>query len=427
MRRITWPRARPSVHSRTLMLRRALTASLVLAAFAACSAAPSLDEIRSSREKIIKGTDSPADQDAVILLVSTDGGFGSCSGTLIAPNLVLTARHCVSRTADVAFACDIKGNLVNFSGQQIGADHPASRLLVFTGTKRPSFFGGTPTIAAKGVKIFHDTSTTLCSHDLSLVLLDKDIPNAKIAPIRLDGPPVEGETFTAVGWGVTDTTSSPDVRQQRAGIKVLKVGPANYPGEPVPPNDFLVAESICSGDSGGPALATDTNAVIGVVSRGGNGKAPDPNDPAAECLGAMNFYSSTAAQKDLILQAFTEAGHEPWIEGGPDPRLAKTGEPCTQDADCRSNACITVDGSSFCTADCSADPSVCPTGYDCKANNGAQQCVPHKDAPPPPQTTKVSVGCALSPSSSGSNALAILGALGAAIVTLRRSRRVTRR
>jgi MYXO-CTERM domain-containing protein len=219
------------------------------------------------------------------------------------------------------------------------------------------------------------------------------------------------------------------VRQQRATIKVLKVGPANYPGETVPPNDFLVGESICSGDSGGPALATDTGAVIGVVSRGGNGKAPDPNNPAAECIGAMNFYASTAPFKDMILQAFTEAGHDPWFEGGPDPRLAKTGEPCTQDAECRSNMCITVDQVSFCTADCSADPSVCPTGYDCKAQNGGQQCVPHKDPPPAPAPTTIKVGCAVSAGSAGSDALMIVVALGAALGTLRRrtSRRSSNR
>ena len=404
------------------MLRRALAASLFVA-IAACGTAPDGVTTKGAAP-IIKGKDSPATQDAVILLVSTDGGFGSCSGTLIAPNLVLTARHCVSKTADVAFACDIKGNLVNFSGAQIGADHPANRLLVFTGPDRPTF-GGNVMVAAKGTKVFHDDSTTLCSHDLALVLLDKDIPNAQIAPIRLDGPPVEGETFTAVGWGVTDTTSSPSKRQQREAIKIQKVGPANWPGEPVPPNDFLVGESICSGDSGGPALATDTNAVIGVVSRGGNGKN-DPNDPSVGCIGAENFYSSTAPQKDLILQAFAEAGHEPWIEGGPDPRLAKTGEPCTQDAECRSNACITVDNVSFCTADCSADPSVCPTGYDCKAQNGGQQCVPHKDAPPP-ATTTYKVGCAAAGTGGmGDGAILALGVLGAAIAGLRR-RRVTRR
>lgn len=406
------------------MLRRILPASVFV--LAACSSAPNdATSIGTAESPVIKGTASDSTQDAVVLLVSTDGGYGACSGTLIAPNLVLTARHCVSKTADVAFACDINGNLVNFTGAQIGTDHPPSRLLVFTETKRPSFGGGA-TVAAKGAKIFHDASTTLCSHDLSLVLLDRDIPDAKIAPIRLDGPPVEAETFTAVGWGVTDTTSSPDVRQQRQNIKVLKVGPANYPGEAVPPHDFLVGESICSGDSGGPALATDTGAVIGVVSRGGNGKAPDPNNPAAECLGAMNFYASTAPFKDLVLQAFLEAKHEPWIEGGPDPRLAKTGEPCTTDADCRSNVCLTVDGASFCTADCSADASVCPAGFDCQPQNGTQQCVPHKDPPPPPPTTTISAGCAISAGSFGSDALAIAAALGL-VLGVRRRRRLTPR
>jgi MYXO-CTERM domain-containing protein len=388
------------------MLRRFFASGCLLAAFLSsfgCSSAP---DVRQGSSAIIRGADSDASQNEVILLVSVDNGFGACTGTLIAPNLVLTARHCVSSTQDTPFACDVNGNLVGYSGTQVGSDHPANTLLVFIGEARP-MFGGNVMVAGRGKKIFHDGAKVLCSHDLALVLLENDIPGADIAPIRLDDPPVVGETFTAVGWGVTEN-GNPTIRQQRANVKVLKVGPDST-GEPTPPNDFKVGESICAGDSGGPALATNTNAVIGVVSRGGNG-TNDPNNPAAGCINATNFYTSTSAFKDLILQAFAESGHEPWIEGQPDPRLAKFGEACTQDGDCQSGICVTYKGASSCSSDCSADPSVCPASYDCKTDDqGRSVCLPHED--PPPKPMPVAGGCSASSGKASTTPWLLLGVL----------------
>ena len=42
------------------------------------------------------------------------------------------------------------------------------------------------------MKLYHDDGTNLCNHDLALILLDSQIPNAPISPIRLDGPPTAG-------------------------------------------------------------------------------------------------------------------------------------------------------------------------------------------------------------------------------------------
>ena len=347
------------------------------------------------------------------MLVALDGGFGACPATLLAPNLILTARHCVSNTVNQPFACDIKGNLVNFPGTQVGADHPVNRLLVFIGKDRPDPL--TAKIAGVGKKIFHDDSKVLCSHDLALVLLDRDIA-LPIAPIRLDEPVVANETFTAVGWGYTET-GTPSVRQQRADIKVIAVGPNASGGEPTPPNDFKVGESICSGDSGGPALASSSSAVIGVVSRGGNGKM-DPMDPSVGCTGttARNFYTSTPPFKDLILQAFTEAGKEPWLENGPDPRLAKLGETCGTGAECRSGICTSYKQMNLCSQDCSAD-GICPMGWDCKMQDGQSLCLPHED-PPPPMMPPATGGC----SQSGGTAHASWGLLLAAFLFARRRR-----
>jgi hypothetical protein len=118
---------------------------------------------------------------------------------------------------------------------------------------------------------------------------------------------------TVVGWGVSDKSSDPATRQQRTGVTVLTVGPASSLG----PAEFEVGESGCAGDSGGPALAS-SGAVLGVLSRGGNGSGAMPGDPA-NCIGGDNIFTKAASFKALLLSAYAKAGQDPWNEGDPDP------------------------------------------------------------------------------------------------------------
>ena len=129
------------------------------------------------------------------------------------------------------------------------------------------------------------------------------------------------------------------------GVSVVEVGPFSDPsGFDVAPNEFDVGESICQGDSGGPALDATTGAVIGVVSRGGNGTNPTATDPSSGCVNdpgapAVNYYSQTLAFASVINQAYSDSGQAPWLEGGPDPRLGAGGATCAQNSDCQSNDC----------------------------------------------------------------------------------------
>lgn len=348
---------------------------------ASCGAEPETEGASgTASQAIIAGESSPASQDAVVLLVHTDNEsfFASCTGTLLAPNLVLTARHCVSETVDVPFSCGPNGEVVagGRGGGTVSTDFDPSDIYVFVGSRRPNFrFGGSVQADAKGEAIHHDGSRVLCGHDLALVRLDRSLEDAPIASVRLDGETQAGERLTAVGWGVTNSSEAPAVRQQRTGIVIAAVGPFGDPqdGRAVPRNDFSVGESICSGDSGGPAFSERSGSVIGVVSRGGNGVI-EADDPAAGCVGreTINHFARTSPFKDVILTAFEEAGYEPWLEGGPDPRLAPFGASCASDEECGSNLCTNGKCNQVC------DATACPNGYECRAPDdqpgGPQQC-----------------------------------------------------
>jgi hypothetical protein len=296
-----------------------VAAALFILGAAACGAEGPTDSnhrIASVSSAIINGSDSTAEQDAVVLVMHYDALLGAgpagCTGTLLTPRLVLTARHCVAVT-DESAACDSEGNAT--FGAEIRGDHPASKLYAFVGTQRPDFIAGLDK-AARGAEIIDDASKTLCNHDIALLLLDRALPGARIAPLRLDGGARKDELVRVVGWGVTDQTSNPAIRQQRGGVKVLTVGPA----ERVGPAEFKIGESVCSGDSGGPAIAESSGAVLGVLSRGGNNSGAKPGDPDA-CIDSENVFTSAAGYKDLILSAYEKAGQAPWIEGEPDPTI----------------------------------------------------------------------------------------------------------
>lgn len=270
---------------------------------------------------ILGGTPSDASQDAVVMLVlvdpQTSTRIGLCTAAMVAPNLVLTARHCVAQTNGDAVACAADGTPV--VGGEIRANFDASSFYVFAGSDRADVGDdGTVDLATwrpsgRGRKILDDRSGTLCNHDLALVLLEQPIASVPVAALRLSGDVRTGEKLRTVGWGVTTTEIEPAKRQQRGGVTVRRVGPSD--DQPtLTPSEFLFDESICLGDSGGPVFSEKSGAIVGVVSRGGNGSDPSIGPPSSTCTEADNLATKIAPFRQLLDDAFAEAGAAPVAE-----------------------------------------------------------------------------------------------------------------
>lgn len=286
---------------------------LAIALAISCGSCAAVSEPQgTSRAAVIGGKISEATDDAVVLL-RTDraGGASVCSGSLLAPNLVLTARHCIvaEYPAD-DIHCNPDGTLDLPSGGQLGAAAPASDVSLFIGGDvKPEgvFPGGEP--AAVGAQIFTTTWPAVCRDDVALLVLDRALEQATLT-LDLTAQVTPSQPVSVVGYGATETSETDakySLRHRRDGVRVKYVGTL--------PDTFVLPRSVCKGDSGGPALHATTGAVLGVFSMG------FPGDDAAACSSetALNYFAQVNRYEPLLREAFEAAGQpfpEPRGEGG---------------------------------------------------------------------------------------------------------------
>ncbi len=337
-------------------MKLGLSPLLVLVTCAACSPAPdgraelrptTLDDardaggsVRADRAEIVRGVPARGRDPGVVALAI--GSTELCSGALVSPRLVLTARHCVARTS-TRVACPP-------DGVQILGERSPSSIAVLAGEDVDS-----ARTVARGAAIVAPSGLTLCDADIALVVLDEEVTLVKPLPIRARGP-ARGDHVRAVGFGRSGDDGDAGRKLVREHVRVLSVTPS----------EFLVGEATCQGDSGGPALDEETGEIVGVVSRGG----PDCEGPDAH-----NVYTRVDAWAWLVEEAFAraaeieageaDAGVRPVKRGTKQKPPSDLGGPCEQASDCGAGVCITDGDRQYCSRACGTGDR-CPTRYHCE-------------------------------------------------------------
>lgn len=264
----------------------------------------------------VVGAELATGDPGVVALVTSSGRV-FCTGTLVSPQVVLSAGHCLEEAGGDPAVAAFFGNDTTSVGTRIGV-----RMTLTHPDWNGSLSGG---------------------HDVSVSLLTTPQDPALVVPMnRMDLAPFVGASYRVVGFGIHDRTTRELDGKKRVGMmKIDLLGGGVHPDyAEVSDVDADDATAICQGDSGGPGFIT----VDGV-----------------EYLAGVHSYSlqgcfnpSGEARPDLYMDEFIQ----PFID--------------SMDASCRLNGqCVRVG--------CSADPDCLPCNADGTCASGCE--LPDPDCP----------------------------------------------
>lgn len=334
-----------------------------LLAMQACSdiGSPSVD-LRQVQSAIQGGSEDRDHLFAVGILT----GRGLCSGVLLAPNLVVTARHCVEPPPpSPSIICDTT---------EFGSPLPLESVLVTTDISvldSSNFVGVQQVIVPQGSQ-----SKFLCGNDIALLILKSPFDLERYPSPFGEGQEGLPTEAVVIGYGIEspgDTLGlSIGTRRIKSGVQIICApGEAggcerhDIFGELALIGEFMLDDgSSCPGDSGSGAFE-DNNLrdgswhCLGVLSRG------QFSEDSSRCVKPV--YTRLDAWAQLLVDSAARAS---WLHGQSLPNWATAlkssdGVACFSDHACHSGKCFSTTAHQWGTCASECRESTCADGWWC--------------------------------------------------------------
>ena len=301
-----------------MVCRDAATAGWLVSAvclLAGCAA--DFDDLRADQSQIIGGFESAGDDHVVAVSVG-----GLCTGTVVAPRVVLTAAHCVE---SFVTSGNTQFGQVDFGTGSVGGGFFASRDIVDM--------------------VIHRRYDSFTTYDVALLLLDADVPTGvAIAPVnrRAFTDDDVGREVRVVGFGDNENLGDQSCPNPPCGTGSGLKRQISIAIDDVTIHHLIFGgggRGTCQGDSGGPTFVDfgEGEEVVAVTSFG-----------SGACLGL-----SSVARTDVYWDDFIG------------PVLAAWSGPCPADGTCDEACAVADPDCDTCAFQGGCDPSCPIPDLDC--------------------------------------------------------------